>query len=159
MQCTPCLPHTLRRLKQESKDGGLQGRSDRWERSTSTRMIRPGRSSGSTRAGRFPTDQSSCGTLGTARRKNEGLSGDQSLAHSGGGERFLNGWGRDGHRRRLGGAACGWERVVTIHRRTNSTSSELVFTGEIVLQWNEDFTALWNKAMDGTWHTSGRGRR
>ena len=30
----------------------------------------------------------------------EGLSGDQSPAHSSGGERILDEWGRDGHRRR-----------------------------------------------------------
>ena len=40
------------------------------------------------------------------------------------------------------------ERAVTIYRRPNSTSTELVYTGEIVSGWNEDFTALWNEAMD-----------
>ena len=40
------------------------------------------------------------------------------------------------------------ERAVTIYRRTNSTSAELAYTGEIVPGWNEDFTALWNEAMD-----------
>ena len=37
------------------------------------------RSSENTRAGSFPTHQSCCGTLGTARRKKEGLSSDQAL--------------------------------------------------------------------------------
>ena len=40
------------------------------------------------------------------------------------------------------------ERAFTIYRRTHSTSSELVYTGEIVQGWNEDFTALWHEAMD-----------
>ena len=40
------------------------------------------------------------------------------------------------------------ECAITIHRRTNSTSSDLVYTGKIVSGWNEDFTALWNEAMD-----------
>ena len=40
------------------------------------------------------------------------------------------------------------EPVVTIYRRTNRTSSELVVIGEIVPGWNEDFAALWNEAMD-----------
>ena len=38
--------------------------------------------------------------------------------------------------------------MVTVYRRTNSTSSELVYTAEIVPGWNEDFAALWNEAMD-----------
>ena len=38
------------------------------------------------------------------------------------------------------------ERAVTIYRRPNSTSTELVYTGEVVPGWNEDFTALWNEA-------------
>ena len=40
------------------------------------------------------------------------------------------------------------ERSVTIYRRQNRTSTELVYTGEIVPENNEDFTALWNEAMD-----------
>ena len=40
------------------------------------------------------------------------------------------------------------ERVITLFRRTHSTSSELVYTVEIVPGWNEDFTALWIEAMD-----------
>ena len=40
------------------------------------------------------------------------------------------------------------ERAITLFRRTNSTSSDLVYTGEIVPGWNEDFTALWNEAME-----------
>ena len=34
------------------------------------------------------------------------------------------------------------ERAVTINRRPNNTSTELVYTGEIVPGWNEDVTAL-----------------
>ena len=48
-----------------------------------------------------------------------------------------------------------WERgrvllkkLRTEERAITSTSSELVFRGEIVPGWNEDFTALWNEAMD-----------
>ena len=37
---------------------------------------------------------------------------------------------------------------MTLFRRTYSTSSELVYTGEIVPGWNEDFVALWNEAME-----------
>ena len=37
---------------------------------------------------------------------------------------------------------------VTVYRHPNNTSTELVYTGEIVPGWNEDFTALWNEAMD-----------
>ena len=40
------------------------------------------------------------------------------------------------------------ERAVTIYRRPNNTSTELVYTGEIVPGWNEDFAALWNEAVD-----------
>ena len=40
------------------------------------------------------------------------------------------------------------ERAVIINRRPNSTSTELVYTGEIVPGWNDDFTALWKEAMD-----------
>ena len=40
------------------------------------------------------------------------------------------------------------ERAITKFRRTHSTSSELVYTGEIVPGWNEDFTALWSEALD-----------
>ena len=40
------------------------------------------------------------------------------------------------------------ERAITRYRRTYSTSSELVYTGEIVPGWNEDFTTLWNEALD-----------
>ena len=42
------------------------------------------------------------------------------------------------------------ERAVTICRRPNSTSTDLVCTREVVQGWNEDFTALWNEAMDET---------
>ena len=31
---------------------------------------------------------------------------------------------------------------------SHSTSTELVYTREIAPGWNEDFTALWNEAMD-----------
>ena len=40
------------------------------------------------------------------------------------------------------------ERAVTFCRRTQSTSSELVYTCEIVPGWTEDFTAFWNEGMD-----------
>ena len=40
------------------------------------------------------------------------------------------------------------DRAVTVYRRPNSTSSELVFSGEVIHDWNEDFAALWNEAMD-----------
>ena len=40
------------------------------------------------------------------------------------------------------------ERATTIYWRTNSTTSELVFSGEVAHGWNEDFAALWNEAME-----------
>ena len=40
------------------------------------------------------------------------------------------------------------ERVITIYRRANSSSSELVYTGELIQGWDEDFAALWIEAMD-----------
>ena len=40
------------------------------------------------------------------------------------------------------------ERALTIFWRPNRTSTELVYTGEIVPGWNEDFAAFWNEAMD-----------
>ena len=36
-----------------------------------------------------------------------------------------------------------WERG-----RANSSSSELVFTGELIQGWDEEFAALWIEAMD-----------
>ena len=57
-----------------------------------------------------PTDQSSCGTPGIARKRKSscprGLTGDQSPAYSGGGERLLDEWSTDGHRWRLGAGPC-----------------------------------------------------
>ena len=63
------------------------------------------------RAGSSPTDQSSCGTLGIARKRkaflfHKGFTVDQSSAYSGGGEGLLDEWSRDGHRRRLGAGPC-----------------------------------------------------
>ena len=40
------------------------------------------------------------------------------------------------------------ERAITIYRRSHKSSSELVFTGEIVPEWNEDFTVLWMEDLD-----------
>ena len=40
------------------------------------------------------------------------------------------------------------DRTITIHRRTNNSSSELVYTGELIQGWNEDFAALWFEATD-----------
>ena len=40
------------------------------------------------------------------------------------------------------------ERVITIYRRANSSSSELVYTGELIQGWDEGFAGLWIEAMD-----------
>ena len=83
----------------------------------------------------------------------ECLSGDQSPAYSGSGERFLDEWSRDGHRWRLGRGLVWFkklrteDRAITIYRRTNN-SSELVFSGELTQSWDEDFAALWVETMD-----------
>ena len=47
---------------------------------------------------------------------------------------------------------CTEERAITIYRRTNSTSTELAFSVEIVPGWNEDITALWNDALEEVFH-------
>ena len=39
-------------------------------------------------------------------------------------------------------------RVNTIYRRAKNSSSELVYTGELIQGWGEDFAALWIEAMD-----------
>ena len=56
-------------------------------------------------------------------------------------------------------AVCGskklrTERAVTNYRRPCNTCTELVYTGEIVPGWNEDFTALWEEAMAQEKHTA-----
>ena len=40
------------------------------------------------------------------------------------------------------------DRAVTINRRTNNSSSQLVYTGELIQGWDEDFAALWVEAKD-----------
>ena len=39
-------------------------------------------------------------------------------------------------------------RAITIYRRINNSSSELVYTGELIQGWNGDFAALWVEATD-----------
>ena len=40
------------------------------------------------------------------------------------------------------------ERVITIYRRANSSFSDLVYTGELIQGWDEDFSVRWIKATD-----------
>ena len=40
------------------------------------------------------------------------------------------------------------DRAITIYRRTNNSASELVYTGELIQGWDEDFAALWIETMD-----------
>ena len=40
------------------------------------------------------------------------------------------------------------DRAITIYRRTNNSSLELVYTGELIQGWDEDFAALWVETMD-----------
>ena len=91
---------------QASKTGGLQGWSDQWESSASTRTF----------LSKYKGRKFSHGLkqllvhLGSPERGSpplqEGLTGDKALHIRGGGERLLDEWSRDGHRWRLGAGPC-----------------------------------------------------
>ena len=48
------------------------------------------------------------------------------------------------------GVSSSWteDRVITVCRRINNSSSELVYTGELIQGWDDNFAALWVEAMD-----------
>ena len=115
-----------------------------------------GPSSGKTRAGSSVTVRSSCGTPGIAEKRKscsprEYHWGSRPCALgrgilTNGAEVGIDGnWerGRVWFKRLITE-----ERVITIYRRANSSSSELVYAGELIHGWDEDFEALWIEAMD-----------
>ena len=120
---------------QVSESCGHREKSDQWEGSISTRMITLGRHTWDRPKDEvLPSKRVSLAirTLRT-RAVERGV-----LTH--GAEMGIDG---DWERGRV------WfKKLRTIYRRPNSTSTELVYTGEIVPGWNEDFTALWNEDME-----------
>ena len=125
----------------------------------STRMIMLGRSSEKVQGNEVHSRvKAALAHLGSSEGRSsapqEGIFGDQNTAHPSCGERCIDAWCRDGHRRRLGARPSVVQETTNggarcyIYRRPNSTSTELVYTGEIVPGWKEDFTALWKEAMD-----------
>ena len=78
----------------------------------------------------------------------EGLTGDQSPAYSGGGERLLDEWSRDGHRWKLGAGPCVVQKIEDGGSCHHDLQADLVYTGELIQGWDEDFTALWNEMVD-----------
>ena len=139
-----------------SRTGGLPEKLDQWERSVSTQMTTRGPSSENTRGRKFSHGGKQLWHTWDRPKEEILLSKRVSLALStravergvltNGAEMGTDG---DWERGRV------WlkrlrteERGITIYRRANSSSSELVYTGELIQGWDEDFAALWIVAMD-----------